>query len=63
MHARLLKLSEEGTPYLSILYNLGLIAFTASTLGLLMGKVTDLFSHRSHTTDIVDESVNTESKK
>jgi hypothetical protein len=63
MHTRLLKQSEEGVPYLSILYNLGLIAFTASTLGLLMGKVTDLLSHRSRTTDIVDESANTESKR
>jgi len=63
MHARLLTLSEEGKPYLSILYNIGLIALTASTLGLLMGKITDLFSRRSRTTDIDDESANTGFKR
>lgn len=50
---------EEGKPYLLILYNLGLIAATASTLGLLMGKVTNFISHRTRTTDIVDESKKT----
>ena len=63
MHARLLELTEEGNPYLSILYNLGLIVSTASILGLLMGKITDLFSRPSRTTDIVDESADTGSEK
>ena len=56
MHTRLLELAKEGKPYLSILYNLGLIAVTASTLGLLMGKITNLISSKSRTTDVVDES-------
>ena len=56
MYTRLLQLSEEGKSYLLILYNLGLIAFTAVTLGLLMGKITNLISHQIRTTHIVDES-------
>ena len=54
MHIRLLELSEEGRPYLAVLYNLGLTAFFAVDLGLLMGKITDLVVHSKHITDVAD---------
>jgi hypothetical protein len=56
-------MAEEGKSYLSILYNLGLIAFTASTIGLLMGKITDLIRHGSQSTDTIDKPEKAESER
>ena len=60
MHTRLLEIAEEGKLYILVAYNIGLIVVVATTLGLLMGKITDLISYgkqhpvSSDTTDKVD---------
>ncbi|UCD09575.1 MAG: hypothetical protein JSU79_02735 [Dehalococcoidales bacterium] len=38
-------MAEEGKSYISVAYNIGLILVMATTLGLLMGKITDLISY------------------
>ena len=47
-------MAEEGNPYISVLYNIGLVALIATALGLLMGKITDLISHEHQTPDTTD---------
>jgi hypothetical protein len=45
---------EEGKAYISALYNIGLIVLTAVTLGLLIGRITDLISHNQQTLETTD---------
>ena len=45
---------DEGKAYISALYNIGLIVLTAVTLGLLIGKITDLISHDKQTLGTTD---------
>lgn len=54
MHDRLIELAGEGKAYLSVLYNISLIAVLAVTLGMLMGKISEVMSHRQHTADNPD---------
>ena len=45
---------EEGSPYISVVYNIGLVVLMATALGLLMGRITDLIGHESKTSDTTD---------
>lgn len=46
MYGRLIELAGEGKAYLSVIYNIALIAFLAIILGLLMGKISELVGRR-----------------
>ena len=54
MHVRLFEMIEEGSPYISVVYNIGLVVLMAIALGLLMGRITDLIGHESKTSDTTD---------
>ncbi len=54
MYVRLLNLVEEGKAYLSVLYTLGLMTLLSVTLGLLLGKITDLLGYEHIETDTPD---------
>ena len=62
MHTRLQEMAEEGKSYLSVAYNIGLVVFTATALGLLMGKITDLITHENQTTLTSDSKGGVDSK-
>ncbi len=49
-----MELVEEGKAYLTVIYNIGLIAILAITLGLLMGKISDLIGYNKQATDEAD---------
>lgn len=55
-------MAEEGNPYISVIYNIGLVALMATALGLLMGKITDLISHENQTSETTEtrDKVDTE---
>ena len=54
MHTTIFEMAEEGNPYISVVYNIGLVVLMATALGLLMGKITDLISHEGKTSDTTD---------
>lgn len=47
MYDRLSELAEEGKAYLSVLYNLGLAVFSATILGILINRITDLLTREN----------------
>ena len=51
MYIKLFDWIGEDRAYLTVLYNLGSIILLSVTLGLLMGKITDLLSHEKRKAD------------
>ena len=51
MYIKLFDWIGEDRAYLTVLYNLGLIILLSVTLGLLMGKITDLLIHEKGKAD------------
>jgi len=43
MYSKMYELALEGKSYISVLYNLTLITSFSAAIGLLMGRITDLF--------------------
>ncbi len=56
MFDRLIELAGEDKAYLSVIYNIVLIAFLAIILGMLMGKISELMSRRKHYDHHPDDS-------
>lgn len=54
MYIELFDWIGESRAYLTVLYNLGSVILLSVTLGLLMGKITDLLGYEYHDTDHPD---------
>ena len=55
-------MAEEGKSYISVVYNIGLVVLTATALGVLMEKITDLISHENQTPETTDTRGKVDSK-